>query len=108
MAKQKTPTWVSNWSVAGLLLKLPRFRRVDKGGELLAFRLAGNTPGRTVYVYLYGEDPSAIHFDLEQETPPNQAFDLEPEHGSAWSVGDLALILRWWLTELTEQREAVH
>src|SRR5262245_17281793 len=107
MAKPKSPSWVSNWTVAGLLTKLPGFRRVDKGSELLAFRLAGNTPGRTVYVYLYGDDPSDIHFDLEQEAPPNQAFDLEPEHGSARTIGDLALILRWWLTELTEQPEAV-
>ena len=102
MATQRPPVWVSNWTVSGLLSKLPRFRRVDLGAEHLAFRLAGNTPGRTAYVYLYGEDPADIHFDLEEDAAPAQSVEIDPEHGSVRSDGDLALVLRWWLTELAE------
>ena len=91
------PATVSNWTVAGLLAKLPRFRRVDRGAELLAFRLAGNRPGRTAYVYLYGEDPADIHFVLDAD-----GSEVEGEHGCARTEADLALVLRWWLAELAE------
>jgi hypothetical protein len=93
----KAPCWTSNWTVHGLLDKLPGYRRVDRGGELLAFRVAGDSPTRTVYIYLYGDDPSAIHFDLEDSTPARSGYDQPPEHGSVWSAGDLALVVRWWL-----------
>ena len=93
----KAPVWHSNWSVHGLLDKLHGYRRIDRGGELLAFRLAGNSPSRSVYVYLYGEDPGAIHFDLEDSSPVRPDWEQPPEHGSVWSAGDLELVVRWWL-----------
>jgi hypothetical protein len=95
----KTPVWSSNWSVQGLLAGLAGYRRVDRGGELLAFRVAGGSASRSVYVYLYGEDPAAIHFDLEDATPIRPGWDQPPERGSVRSAGDLALVVRWWLRE---------
>ena len=41
-----------------------------------------------------------IHFDLEDAD--RSAGGPAPEHGSVGSVGDLALVLRWWLAELAE------
>jgi hypothetical protein len=93
----KIPSWCSQWSVPGLLAKLPGYRRVDRGGESLAFRVAGDLPARSVYVYLYGDDPAAIHFDLEDATELRPGWDQPPERGSVRSPGDLALVVRWWL-----------
>ena len=97
MATKPRPAPVSDWTVHGLLAKLPGFRRVDYGGERYAFRLAGDAAGRTVYVCLFGEDPSAIHFDLEGGAARPAWSGHGPEHGRVWSAGDLALVLRWWL-----------
>lgn len=94
---EKTETWCSQWSVPGLLAKLSGFRRVDRGDEMLAFRVVGDVPDRSVYIYLYGDDPAAIHFDLEESTELRPGWDQPPEHGSVWSAGDLALVVRWWL-----------
>lgn len=58
----------SNWSVTNLLAELRDFRRIDDGTDLLAFRLVDALPMRSVYIYLYGEDPDLIHFDLEDES----------------------------------------
>lgn len=99
MATKLPTSPVSNWTVHGLLARLPEFRRVDRGTELLAFRLAGDAPGRTVYVQLYGEDPTAIHFDLEDLNATFPEWDRTPEQGSVTSIGDLALVLRWWLAD---------
>ncbi len=96
-SNSKYPCWSSNWTVHGLLAELPGFRRVDHGTELLAFRLAGDSPGRTVYVYLYGEDPAAINFDLEDSGDCPPGWDQSPERGSVRSAGDLSLVVRWWL-----------
>lgn len=97
MATKLPPVPLSNWTVAGLVAKLPEFRRVDQGAELLAFRLAGDAPGRTVHIQLYGEDPAAIHFDLEDLNAVYPEWDRTPEQGRVTSIGDLALVLRWWL-----------
>lgn len=94
----KVPAWCSLYSVHGLLAKLPGYRRVDRGGEVLAFRVAGDSPARSVYIYLYGDDPAAIHFDLEDSTELRPGWNQPPERGSVWSAGDLALVVRWWLT----------
>jgi hypothetical protein len=44
----------SNWTVAQVLAALQGLRRIDDGFDLLAFRVAGASPTRAVYVYLYG------------------------------------------------------
>ena len=87
----------SNWTVDGLLTKLPRFRRVDGGGDLLAFRLAGASPGRTAYVYLSADEPAAIHFNLDDAGAKSLSSDPTAERGSVDSASDLSLVLRWWL-----------
>jgi hypothetical protein len=94
---EKIPAWCSRWSVHGLLTTLNGYRRVDRGSEALAFRVVGDSPARSVYVYLYGDDPAAIHFDLEDSTELRPGWDQPPERGSVWSAGDLALVVRWWL-----------
>ena len=96
---EKITAWCSKWSVPGLLARLSGYRRVDQGREALAFRVVGDSPMRSVYVYLYGDDPDAIHFDLEDTTEQLPGLEQPPEHGSVWSDGDLALVVRWWLRE---------
>src|SRR5262245_24763703 len=87
----------SNWSVSALLAELPAFRRVDGGADLLAFRLAGAVPQRSVYVYLYGEDPSLIHFDLEDESAETGQWDHAVRSGSVRSVEELRTVVGSWL-----------
>ena len=87
----------SHWSVPELLAQLPDFRRVDDGSDLLAFRLAGAFPHRSVYVYLYGENPDLIHYDLEDESAPTEQWDHAVRRGSACSVGELREVVGSWL-----------
>ncbi len=87
----------SNWSTEGLLARLPGLRRVDDGGDLLAFRVAGTSPARAAYVYLYGEDPDLIHYDLEDEAIEGGQWDGAVECGSARSVEELRSVLWRWL-----------
>lgn len=86
----------SNWSALGLLAALIEFRRIDDGSDLLAFRLAGEIPQRSVYVYLYGEDPAAIHFDLEDESEIGE-WDQAVKRGAVRSVAELRTVLHGWL-----------
>jgi hypothetical protein len=87
----------SNWTIEGLLTRLPAFRRVDDRGDGLAFRVAGVSPTRTAYVYLYGEDPDLIHYDLEDESVENGEWDHAVERGSVGSVEELCVVLQRWL-----------
>jgi hypothetical protein len=87
----------SNWSVPQLLAGLRDFHRTDHGGDLLAFRLAGAAPQRSVYVYLYGEDPDLIHFDLEDESAETGEWDHAVRRGSARSAEELRAIVCAWL-----------
>ena len=87
----------SNWSVSGLLAQLSDFRRADNGNDLLAFRLVGTLPYRSVYVYLYGEDPDLIRFDLEDESAPTGEWDHAVHRGSVRSVEELQSVVCSWL-----------
>ena len=88
----------SNWTIQEILAILPEFRWIDDGGDLLAFRLAGVVPHRSVYVYLYGEDPRLISFDLEDESVETGEWDHAVKRGSVRSLKDLRTQVRAWLT----------
>ena len=70
----KVPAWCSQYSVHGRLAKLSGYRRVDRGGEMLAFRVAGDSPARSVYIYLYGDDPAAP--PTKEQLLPQFALEL--------------------------------
>jgi hypothetical protein len=89
----------SNWSVSELLAELRDFRRVDDGSDLLAFRLIGSYPQRSVYVYLFGENPDLIHFDLEDEFAQTGQWDHAVRRGWAGSVVELQEVVGSWLGE---------
>lgn len=57
-----------------LLLQLSVYRHQDVG-ELLERRFAGCHPTRTAYVYLYGEDPHLIYYDLEDVAAQTNEWD---------------------------------
>jgi hypothetical protein len=88
----------SNWTVSALLSQLPPFRRVDGGGDELAFRLACETPGRTAYIYLSVEEPASIHYCLEDTESKCREWVEAEERGCVGSPADLSLVLRWWLS----------
>lgn len=86
----------TNWTIEPLLEALRDFRRTDDGTDLLAFRVAGDTPQRSVYVYLYGNDPDLINFDLEDDSVETGEWDHAVERGSVRSIDDLrAFVVRW-------------
>ena len=87
----------SNWTTEALLTRLPGLRRIDDGGDLLAFRVAGYLLSRAAYVYLYGEDPDLIHYDIEDESIEGCEWDNTIERGSVRSVEELRSILWRWL-----------
>jgi hypothetical protein len=87
----------SNWSVPQLLAALPDVRRVDDGADLLAFRIAGESPSRTVYVYLYGGDPGRISFDLEAPTATTGEWDHAVRRGETRSLTELQQVVSGWL-----------
>src|SRR6266851_3437008 len=86
----------SNWKLDDLLQHLSAYRYYDVGG-LLECRLGGINPTRTAYVYLYGEDPNLIHYDLEDESAQTDEWDHAVERGSVSSIDDLKAVLRRWL-----------
>ena len=94
-------------TVDGLVARLPQFRRVDSGRDESVCRLAGKVPGRTACLHLYSEDPRAIHFDLDDSNAPTLDWEQSSEHGRVSDVGDLVLVLQWWLTPGGEEREPV-
>jgi hypothetical protein len=92
----------SNWSVPVLRATLPEFQRTDDGTDLLAFRVAGAVPHRSVFVYLYGEDPDLIHYDLEDVAAETGEWDHAVARGSVRSVDELRAIVRGWLLGKSE------
>jgi hypothetical protein len=87
----------SNWQVSSLLSQLPGFQRVDDGWDLLAFRISGTLPKRFVYVYLYGNDPDEINYDLEDESSEAGEWDNAVSRGAVRSVADLRTVCEPWL-----------
>jgi len=87
----------SNWSVSALLAGLREFRRSDDGSDLLAFRVFGSIPHRFVFVYLYGNDPDLIHFDLEDESAKTAEWDYAVVRGSVRSLDELQDVVHSWL-----------
>jgi hypothetical protein len=87
----------SNWSVRNLLAELSEFQRTDDAGDNLAFRLVGAIPDRSVYVYLYGEDPDLIHFDLEDNSIATGEWDHAVRRDSVGTVAELRVIVCDWL-----------
>jgi len=73
------------------------FQRTDDGADLLALGVAGVMPQRSVYFYLYGDDPDLIHFDLEDESVETGEWDNTVERGSVRSIEDLRVIVVRWL-----------
>ena len=86
----------SDWTVAQVLNALSGAQRIDDGIDLLAARVVGTIPNRSAYVYLYGDDPSLISFDLEDE-----ASDLHWDHavrrGEVRSLDQLCAEVLPWL-----------
>jgi hypothetical protein len=80
-----------------VLAGLPGVRRMDDGSDLLAFRAAGATPSRAVYVYLYGADANVIWFDLEDEAAGSREWDHAVERGQARTLAELRHKVLGWL-----------
>jgi len=92
------PTLRHDWTTLGLTSALTGLRRVDSRTDATTCRMAGDIPGRTATLHLHTNDPHAIHFALDDDTPPSVELGAWSECGSVVSVADLALILGWWLT----------
>jgi hypothetical protein len=84
-----------------VLAALPGLRRVDDGSDLLAFRLAGTSPTRSVYVYLYGGAPDLISFDLEDEAVESGTWDHAVVRGQTHSLAELRRAVVQWLGSQT-------
>src|SRR4051794_33659701 len=87
----------SIWSAPELLEALPGYSRCDDGTDLLAFRLAGTVPQRFVYVYLYGDAPDLINYDLEDRSAATVEWDYTVQRGSARTANELRVVVRCWL-----------
>ncbi len=87
----------SNWTIPQVLAELSGVRRIDDAIDLLAFRVAGSNPTRTVYVYLYGGDPDLISFDLEDETESAEELDHTVRRGHTRSLNELRSTVLEWL-----------
>lgn len=87
----------SNWSVPRLLAALPHLKRLDDGTDLLACRLSGTVLNRSLYLYLYGDDPGLIHFDLEDASADRAEWDGAVERGGVRTLAELQTIASHWL-----------
>jgi hypothetical protein len=87
----------SNWTVPQVLAALPGLRRLDDGSDLLAFRVAGASPSRTVYVYLYGGTPDLVSFDLEDEAVETGEWHHAVRRGRTDSLAELREVVSGWL-----------
>ena len=94
-----TDPLTTNWSLDTLLGSLPGLRRVDDGGDLLAFRVAGTHPTRTAYVYLYASGRDTISFDLEDERVETGEWDHAVSRGTTESLDELQHRIVSWLCE---------
>jgi len=86
----------SFWTIAGVAKCLGEFRRIDDGSDFLALCVAGDCPHRTAYIYLYGEAPESIHFDLQDASVENGSWDHVVRKGSARSIDELRSHLTDW------------
>jgi hypothetical protein len=59
--------------------------------------LAGASPTRAAYVYLYGGDPGLISFDLEGAAADAGEWDYAARRGQAWSLAELREAVLGWL-----------
>ncbi len=89
----------TNWALDEVLAAISGVRRVDDGVDLLAFRVAGASPTRTAYVYLYGSDPDTISFDLEDEAADTGEWDHAVRRGETRSLAELRDVVLDWLNE---------
>ena len=89
----------TNWTIEPLVAALRDFRRTDDGTDLLAFRVADRVPRRSVYVYLYGDDPDRINFDLEDLGVETREWDHAVQRGSARSIEELRSVVARWISE---------
>jgi len=87
----------TNWSVENLVSRLPEFRRFDDGRDLLVFYLVGKKPHRFVYIYLYGDDPDAVYYDLEDDSIETESWDNAVERGEVRSLAELRRLCERWL-----------
>jgi hypothetical protein len=87
----------SNWTVPEVLAALPGLRRVDDGTDLLAFRVAGASPTRTAYVYLYGGSRDLISFDLEDGVIQTGGWDHAVRRGQTSSLAELREVVSGFL-----------
>jgi hypothetical protein len=94
-----------DWTIDGLVEGLISFRRVDPGTDDMTCGLAGDLPGRTAYLHLNPDDPQGIHFALTDSDPAAVVGLPWFECGRVASLGDLGLVLSWWLTR-SGRREA--
>jgi hypothetical protein len=94
-----------DWTIDGLVECLLVFRRVDPGTDDMTCGLAGDLPGRTAYLHLNSDDPQGIHFALTEDDPAAVVGRPWFECGRVASLGDLGLVLSWWLTR-SGRREA--
>jgi hypothetical protein len=76
---------------------LPDVRRIDDEADLLAFRVAGASPTRAAYIYLYGDDPNVISFDLEDESVNTGEWDHAVRRAQTRSLAELREVVLDWL-----------
>lgn len=100
-------TMGSTWTVAGLAHCLREYRRIDDGTDNLSLSIEGDFPHRSVYIYLYGEDPDLIHYDLEDMSIDNGSWDHAVRRGSARSIEELRWIINDWVRPETKELEPV-
>lgn len=98
-AKDSADFLRSNWNIDELLGELEEYERVDDEVDLLAFRIASASSARTMYIYLYGNDPGLIRFDLEDPTAKGAEWDAAVGRGSARTTERLLAIARAWLDD---------
>lgn len=97
----------SHWTTAGLAHSLREFRRLDDGTDNLAFSIAGDCANRSAYIYLYGDDPFSIHYDLEDASVDTGSWDHAVRRGSARSIEELRWIVSDWFAQEFKDLEPV-
>lgn len=89
----------SAWTIEQVLAALSGLSRVDDGADLLACRVAGASPTRAAYIYLYGGTPNRISFDLEDAVADTGAWDHAVRRGQAGTLAELRAVVSEWLGE---------
>lgn len=89
----------SNWEISTILESLPESRRVDDGRDLLACGVKGAHASRTAYIYLYGENPDEISYDLEDIASDSKEWDSAVHRGKTESLEELCKRVQQWLAK---------